>query len=99
MTFPLRRTKKLLITWSLVRSQPGQPFDARCDAPLAHGLRPAYHEEMSALIAEVRRMALSKRKRPASKGARVVYLLRLRSNTLTSKLSRLFPMRDPAKLN
>jgi len=37
---------------------------------------------VNALIAEARRMALSKGQRPASKGTCVVYLLRLRSGAL-----------------
>ncbi|HWA87197.1 MAG TPA: GIY-YIG nuclease family protein [Opitutus sp.] len=37
---------------------------------------------MNALIAEARRMALSKGQRPASKGTCVVYFLRLRSGAL-----------------
>ena len=37
---------------------------------------------MNALIAEARRMALSKGQRPASKGSCVVYFLRLRSGAL-----------------
>ncbi|MEO6568430.1 MAG: GIY-YIG nuclease family protein [Opitutaceae bacterium] len=37
---------------------------------------------MNALIAEARRMALSKGQRPASKGMCVVYFLRLRSGAL-----------------
>jgi predicted GIY-YIG superfamily endonuclease len=37
---------------------------------------------MNALIAEARRMALSKGQRPASKGACMVYFLRLRSGAL-----------------
>src|SRR5205823_6211110 len=43
------------------------------------GLRPAYSNDVNALIAEARRMALSKGQRPASKGSPVVYFLRLRS--------------------
>ena len=63
----------------MVRIHAGQPFDARCDAPLAHGLRPPCTNEMNALIAEARRMALSKGQRPASKRTCVVYFLRLHS--------------------
>jgi predicted GIY-YIG superfamily endonuclease len=37
---------------------------------------------MNALIAEARRMALSKGQRPASKGMPVVYFLRLRSGVI-----------------
>ncbi|HUG09409.1 MAG TPA: GIY-YIG nuclease family protein [Opitutaceae bacterium] len=62
--------------------QAGQPFDARCDAPLAHGLPAGHTKRVNALIAKARRMALSKGHRPASKGTAVVYLLRLRSGTL-----------------
>ncbi|HEY8993339.1 MAG TPA: GIY-YIG nuclease family protein [Lacunisphaera sp.] len=54
----------------------------RWPSQLAHGLRPAYTNLVNALIAEARRMALSKGQRPASKGACVVYFLRLRSGAL-----------------
>src|SRR5262245_46935602 len=55
----------------------GQPFDA----PSEHGLLMACGRTtvMNALIVEARRMALSKGRRPASKGMCVVYFLRLRS--------------------
>lgn len=61
----------------LVRIQAGQPFDARGDNPLAHGLRPAYTNIVHALIAEARRMAPS-----LSRGTAVVYFLRLRSGII-----------------
>lgn len=51
-------------------------------ARLAHGRRPACMHEMNVLIAEARRMALSKGRSPASKGTCVVYILRLRSGTI-----------------
>lgn len=51
-------------------------------ARLAHGLQPAYPDLVNTLIAEARRMALSKGQRPASKGTCVVYFLRLRSGAL-----------------
>ena len=66
----------------MVRIHAGQPFDAPPVGRLAHGLRPAYTNEMNALIAEARRMALSKAQRPASKGTCVVYFIRLRSGAL-----------------
>lgn len=56
-------------------------------APLAHGLRPAYTNDMNALIAGARRMAMIKGRSPASKGMCVVYFLRLRSGGLYSGAS------------
>jgi predicted GIY-YIG superfamily endonuclease len=38
--------------------------------------------DMNALVAEAQRMALSKRRSPASKGTCVVYFLRLRSGSI-----------------
>jgi hypothetical protein len=49
---------------------------------LSEAERPAKPNNMNALIAEARRMALSKGQRPASKGMPVVYLLRLRSGVI-----------------
>ncbi len=46
-------------------------------ARLAHGLRPAYSNDMNMLVAEARRMAPS-----LSRGTAVVYFLRLRSGIL-----------------
>src|SRR5690606_32292675 len=66
----------------MVRIHVGQPFDAARGARLAHGLRPAYTNDVNALIAEARRMALSEGRRFASKGTCVVYFLRLRSGAL-----------------
>jgi putative endonuclease len=60
----------------MVRIHVGQPFDA-VQARLAHGLRPAYSNNVNTMMAEARRMVPS-----LSRGTTVVYLLRQRSGLL-----------------
>ena len=66
----------------MVRIHVGQPFDARSMHRLLMACGRPYPNQMNTLIAEARRMALSKGQRPASKGTPVVYLLRLRSGII-----------------